>query len=160
VPLRHCATACAPPALLSDIAYDVERISVEQYSALLATLTDSLVGYQKAHGTKLLWVATTPVPTVPVYDQTTCNQTSKCLNPPRFDSDVQLYNAAAAAVMAKANAAGANITVFDLYAPVLAKCGGKGYASCDGFQLPANVHFTAYGWEVLADWMTKAVLGG
>ena len=143
---------------LHDIAFDVERISVEQYAKLLARVTAQLVALQRAQGTRLLWVTTTPVPTVPVYDQRACNNTAACLNPPRFDTDVRLYNAAAARVVAEANAAGANITTFDLYTPVLQRCGGRGYANCSGFQLPANVHFTSQGWDQLAAWMTQAVL--
>ena len=61
---------------------------------------------QKAQGTKLLWVKTTPVPTVPMYGRmqpngTICNDTRVCLNPPRYDADVVLYNKAADVVMAK-----------------------------------------------------------
>ena len=117
-----------------------------------------LVALQRAQGTRLLWITTTPVPTVPVYDQRSCNTTATCLNPPRFDADVRLYNAAAARVMAKANAAGGNITTFDLYNLVLNRCGGLGYANCSGFKLPANVHFTSDGWDQLAAWMTEAVV--
>jgi hypothetical protein len=136
---------------LHDLGYDTERISVEQYTALLTNITMKLVGVQKSHGTKLLWVKTTPVPTVPMYSVNgPCNQTSKCLNPPRYDADVVLYNAAADTVMAKANAAGASIKTADLYSFVLKRCGGKGYAHCDGFQLPMNVHYTADGWTALA----------
>ena len=104
---------------------------------------------QRRHGTKLLWVKTTPVPTVPTYGPA-CNDTSRCLNPPRFDPDVVLYNEAADRVVAAANAAGARIATGDLYGFVLKRCGGAGYAHCDGFQLPMNVHFTAAGWSALA----------
>ena len=80
---------------------------------------------QKAQGTKLIWVTTTPVPTVPTYSADgPCNKTSKCLNPPRFDADVRLYNAAAAKIMASANANGAAITTLDLYQVVIDACGG------------------------------------
>mgnify|MGYP001985702763 CR=1 FL=1 len=47
---------------------------------------------------ELLWVKTTPVPTVPTWGPGCLN--ASCLNPARFDSDVRLYNAAAEAVMA------------------------------------------------------------
>lgn len=113
---------------------------------------------QRARGTRLLWVRTTPVPTVPNYGPA-CRNTSRCLNPPRLDADVRLYNAAADAVMAAANAAGAQIASVDLYAYVLRRCGGQGYAHCDGFQLPSNVHYTSEGWAALAAEVGRALLG-
>merc|ERR1712224_234068 len=102
-------------------------------------------------------VSTTPVPTVPTYGPD-CDDTSKCLNPPRFDDDVVLYNAAADAVLEKARQAGAEISKLDLYSFVLDKCGGKGYSSCSGFQLDQDVHFTDAGWTALAGEMAAAVL--
>jgi len=104
---------------------------------------------QRQMGTKLLWVDTTPVPTVPTYGPM-CNDTSRCLNPPRFDKDVVLFNHAAAGVIAAARGNGAVIGTADLYSFVLSKCGGAGYVHCDGFQLPENVHYTAAGWAALA----------
>ena len=137
---------------LHDLAFDTERLGVAQYTALLANITARLVALQRRDATQLLWVTTTPVPTVPTYSAAgPCNVTSACLNPPRFDADVQLYNAAAAQVVAAANAAGATIDTLDLYSLVLARCGGPGYKSCEGFQLPANVHYTHDGWQALAD---------
>ena len=76
---------------------------------------------------------------------------------PRLDADVRLYNAAADAVMAAANAAGAQIASVDLYAYVLRRCGGQGYAHCDGFQLPSNVHYTSEGWAALAAEVGRAL---
>ena len=147
---------------LHDLAFDEERISVQQYRALLANLTDELVAVQKAQGTKLIWVTTTPVPTVPTYSvDGPCNVTAKCLNPPRFDADVRLYNAAAASIISAANAAGATIETLDLYALVIEQCGGAAaYAknSCPGFQLPANVHFADAGWQALASVTVQSVL--
>ena len=52
---------------LHDLGFDTERISVELYSALLTNITADLVAVQRARGSKLLWVKTTPVPTVPTY---------------------------------------------------------------------------------------------
>ena len=90
---------------LHDIAHDEERLSVEQYHDLLSNITEHLAGIQRQQPQlKLLWVKTTPVPTVQTYG-TGCNGTATtCLNPARFDSDVVLYNAAADRVMAAANA--------------------------------------------------------
>eukprot|EP00040_Diaphanoeca_grandis_P028396 m.164409 g.164409 ORF g.164409 m.164409 type:complete len:389 (-) comp31339_c3_seq1:432-1598(-) len=142
---------------LHDLGYDTERISVQNYTLLMTAIVDDLVAVQKEMKCKLIWVDTTPVPTVPTYGPS-CNDTSKCLNPPRFDADVVLYNAAAAALVAQANAAGATIATVDLYSFVLEKCGGKGYAHCDGFQLPMNVHYTAAGWTALATEMSTYLL--
>ena len=142
---------------LHDLGFDTERITVAQYAALLSNITKELVALQRDQpALKILWVKTTPVPTVPTYGPA-CNTTSKCLNPPRFDRDVVLYNAAADAIMADANAAGARIATADLYSFVLARCGGSGYASCPGFQLPMNVHFTSVGWTALAAEMLKSL---
>ena len=59
---------------LHDLGFDTERISVEQYSALLTGITEQLAAVQKQSGAKLLWVKTTPVPTVPMYGPG-CNDT-------------------------------------------------------------------------------------
>lgn len=147
---------------LHDLAYDVERISVQQYTTLLTNITDSLVSLQKQTGVKLLWVTTTPVPTVPTYDSSpgsTCNDVHKCLNPPRYESDVVLYNAAAQGVIAAAQQQGAQIAVLDMHSYVVKQCGGKEvYASCDGFQNPVDVHYTAAGWAGIAQQMATALL--
>jgi len=144
---------------LHDLGYDVERLSVQQYGMLLSNITNNLVALQKRDNTKLLWVDTTPVPTVPVYDAGgPCNNTKKCLNPPRYDDDVVLFNKEANRVITEAVSAGASISKLDLYTFVLKKCGGKGYAHCDGFQLPNNVHYTATGWQSLSKLMIEAVL--
>ena len=58
-------------------------------------------------------------------------------------------------MVAAAVAKGAQIGTADLYAFVLGKCGGAGYAHCDGFQLPMNVHYTAAGWTALATEMRR-----
>ena len=88
-----------------------------------------------------------------------CTDPVGCLNPPRFDADVVLYNAAADRVVAAANAAGARIGTADLYTLVSERCGGRGYANCTGFQLPNNVHYTVEGWQTLARAMHSALLG-
>ena len=147
---------------LHDLAYDVERLTATQYEVLLTNITTRLAQVQASSHKKLplLWVQTTPVPTVPTYTGTTgaCNDTSKCLNPPRFDSDVALFNSIATKVIQAANQNGANIQVLDLYSFVLAKCGGHGYVTCDGFQLPQNVHYTATGWTALANQYYNALM--
>ena len=98
--------------------FDTERISVEQYTSLVTNITKELAAAQRVTPkTKLLWVDTTPVPTVPTYGPG-CNNTGRCLNPPRFESDVVLYNTAAAGVVAAANAAGARIKTASLKSPL------------------------------------------
>jgi hypothetical protein len=72
---------------LHDIAYDDERLSVELYTALLTNITNYLVSVQKSHGSKLVWVTTTPVPTVPTYGNDCNSTTGFCMNPPRFNDD-------------------------------------------------------------------------
>lgn len=144
---------------LHDIAYDEERLSVEQYTRLLTNITAHLTEVQRQHGTKLLWVKTTPVPTVPAFGAGCNGSATVCLNPARYDRDVVLYNAAADKVMAAAANQGAKIGTADLYSFVLDKCGGKpGYASCPGFQLPNNVHYTPEGWDALAGEMRTILL--
>jgi len=140
-----------------DLAFDTERISAEQYKMLLTNITSTLAQEQKQHGTKLIWVTTTPVPTVPTYGPS-CMSTTSCLNPPRFDADVVLYNSIAAEVMNSAMQMGVEIATLDLYSFVLKRCGGKGYATCDGFQLPMNEHYTSSGWVSLGHQMASAVL--
>ena len=53
---------------MHDLGYDTERIGVELYAQLLANVTAGLAAVQAAHPeTRLVWVKTTPVPTVPSY---------------------------------------------------------------------------------------------
>ena len=70
---------------------------------LLANITQHLVTLQQIYGTKLLWVKTTPVPTVDVAYGFGCNgSATDCLNPARFDTDVVKYNEAAEEVVSTA----------------------------------------------------------
>jgi xylose isomerase len=88
---------------LHDIAYDEERLTLSQYKMLLANITQHLVTLQRARGTKLVWVKTTPVPTVASAYGFGCDGSATvCLNPARFDTDVVKYNAAAEEVVAAA----------------------------------------------------------
>ena len=108
----HCVQTWLPEASsydvisfqfgLHDIAYDEERLTVSQYKVLLANITQHLVNLQRIHGTKLLWVKTTPVPTVPAYGFECNGSATVCLNPARFDTDVVEYNAAAEEVVTAA----------------------------------------------------------
>ena len=88
-----------------------------------------------------------------------CTDATACLNPARYDTDVQLYNAAADGVMRAAVARGATIATVDLYGFVIDRCGGApGYTQCPGFQLPVDVHFTATGFAALAAEMQRVTL--
>lgn len=138
---------------LHDVAYDTERIDVDRYKAQLRAVMDN-VDRWRAPSTKVLWISTTPVPTVPTFSAT-CNDTSACLNPPRYDDDVRLYNDAARDVVANSTVD----AVLDLYSLIVERCGGPGYSSCDGVQLPMNVHFTAYGYGLIANATAEAVRG-
>lgn len=108
----HCVQTWLPEASsydvisfqfgLHDIAYDEERLTASQYKVLLANITQHLVNLQRIHGTKLLWVKTTPVPTVAAYGFECNGSATVCLNPARFDTDVVKYNAAAEEVVTAA----------------------------------------------------------
>ena len=104
----------------------------------------------KAHAqdAKLLFVTTTPVPT------NATDPLSSLVNPPRFDTEVQSFNAAAVTVMGAEN-----VPVLDLYTFVHSHCTHQGrttnYQRCD-WQLPNNVHFEPIGWTALA---TKVASG-
>merc|ERR1719497_38763 len=99
-----------------------------QYSTLLRKFTKRLVDEQKQHGTKLLFVNTLPVPSVPTIDSPDCETPlsgGKCLMPPRYDHEAVEHNAAAAKVMEKAVAEdGAKIEILDLHSNFTALCGG------------------------------------
>lgn len=101
-------------------ADDKVQVPLEQYEKNLR----ELVRKMKATGAKLIWVSTTPVP-------------EGKLTPPRKNSDVLAYNAAARKVMDENG-----VTVLDLY--------GFAAAKLDKIQRPANVHFTDEGSEALA----------
>lgn len=94
-------------------------------------------------------ITTTPVPT------NASDPSSSLVNPPRFDVDVQKFNAAAQKVMSTEH-----VPVLDLYTFVHSHCTKQGhtknYQSCD-WQLPNNVHFEAAGWTALATKMANAV---
>jgi acyl-CoA thioesterase-1 len=104
-----------------------QQISIEDYEKNLRTLVAQL----KATNAKLIWCNTTPVPDAK-------------LNPPRKNTDVLAYNAAASRVMADNK-----IPTNDLYSHADAKL--------KDVQIPANVHFTASGSEYLATKVVAAI---
>jgi acyl-CoA thioesterase-1 len=95
------------------------QVSLPQYEANLRQIVQRL----RATGATLLWASTTPVPDLGV-------------NPPRCDTDVRAYNAAALGIMEENG-----IAVNDLYADVA--------PNLAALQFPANVHFTAEGARAL-----------
>ena len=150
---------------LHGLAHDTEWLSDEQYRVLLRRVVSRLLELQSTTGVRLIWVNTTPVPTVPVYDEnTSCNETSKCLNPPRYNHDVVRRNQIAADILDTINTSRGDVNqieTIDLYNYVLSQCGSKSnYTKCDGFQLPSNVHYTKQGWDLMASFMAGALLSG
>jgi lysophospholipase L1-like esterase len=95
------------------------QVPLEQYEKNLREIVARL----KKTGATLVWCSTTPVP-----------ETSK---PPRKNSDVIAYNAAARTIMSENG-----IRVDDLYSFTLPRQGE--------IQLPNNVHFSPEGSKVLA----------
>lgn len=79
----------------------------------------------------MVWASTTPVPDAEV-------------SPPRTNGDVIAYSLAARRVMEKNG-----IAIDDLYAIALPRLGE--------IQQPANVHYTAAGYEVLAERVAASI---
>jgi lysophospholipase L1-like esterase len=104
------------------------QVPLPDYETNLRTIVQRL---QKT-GARLIWATTTPVPDAEV-------------KPPRRNADVVAYNAAAAKIMTEAG-----IPIDDLYAlvnPRLAE-----------LQLPANVHYTLPGYNVLGHQVAESIL--
>jgi len=104
-----------------------QRIPVAQYEENLKTLVARL----KKTKAKLIWCSTTPVP-ADIAIKTRCN------------ADVIAYNAAAKKVMDENG-----VPIDDLYAFALPRL--------KEVQIPANVHFTGKGSEVLAGPVSVAI---
>jgi len=154
---------------LHDLGYSTRRLGVAQYSSNLANITRRLLQLQRRDGTRLLWLTTTPTPSVPVYSGLggPCTNVSACLNPPRYNDDVLLYNRAAAQVVKRANRVdGGRVETLDIYTLVAQRCdppldsvrgaasgGGGGrsfFMRCDGFQKANEVHFEPEGSSAIA----------
>jgi acyl-CoA thioesterase-1 len=104
------------------------QVSLPDYEANLRTIVQRL---QKT-GARLIWATTTPVPDAEV-------------KPPRRSADVVAYNAAAARIMRESG-----IAIDDLYALVNPRL--------VELQLPANVHYTLPGYNVLGHQVAESVL--
>jgi acyl-CoA thioesterase-1 len=103
------------------------QVAIEKYEKNLQDLVERL----KRTGAALIWAHTTPVPDAEV-------------TPPRKNSDVIAYNAAAKRVMDKNH-----IRINDLY--VVA------FPRLTEIQRPANVHYTDPGYEVLAERVATSI---
>jgi acyl-CoA thioesterase-1 len=104
------------------------QVPLPDYETNLRTIVQRL---QKT-GARLIWATTTPVPDAEV-------------KPPRRSADVIAYNAAAARIMT-----GSGILVDDLYELVNPRLGE--------LQLPANVHYTLPGYNVLGHQVAESLL--
>ena len=112
---------------------------------MLGSVTDTLLGCRRNNGTKLIYVLTTPVPTV---GGNASSFPSHCAN-----ADVVRYNAAAAGIMAAAA-----IPTVDMYSFVNQHC-GINYETCDWSAGTGNVHFAPVGFAALAGRMATAIEG-
>ena len=104
------------------------QVPLPDYETNLRTIVQRL---QKT-GARLIWATTTPVPDAEV-------------KPPRRSADVIAYNAAAARVMTESG-----IPIDDLYELVKPRLAE--------LQLPANVHYTLPGYNVLGHQVAESVL--
>ena len=86
----------------------------------------------KKTGARLIWATTTPVPDATV-------------NPPRRSADVIAFNAVAKKVMDESG-----VAIDDLYALVKPRR--------EELQLPANVHYSKAGYDVLAHQAAQSIL--
>jgi lysophospholipase L1-like esterase len=104
------------------------QVPLPDYENNLRTIVERF----KKTGAKLIWATTTPVPDAKV-------------NPPRRSADVITYNDAATKIMKEAG-----VAIDDLYSlvnPRLAE-----------LQLPANVHYTLTGYDVLGHQVVESIL--
>lgn len=145
---------------LHDVAHSTEHLSLQEYTRHLARIVEKLAALQRRYGTKLLFATTTPAPNVPVIDGADCTTPDtglKCLVPPRYNTDIAAYNAAASQIMQAARDNGTQVMELDLYSHVNKLCGGEGYSTCE-YQQPYNVHFTAAGYDSIAEQYKQAFL--
>ena len=103
------------------------QISISDYETNLRAIVQRL----KKTGARLIWATTTPVPDAKV-------------NPPRRSVDVIEYNAVATKVMTESA-----IAIDDLNGVVISRL--------PELQIPANIHFTTPGYDVLAQQVAKSI---
>lgn len=120
------------------MAQDSEFVSLHAYKRNLRNVSSALL--DATTNGRLFWLSTTPVPNVP-------------LSPPRTQSDVAIYNAAAKEVMDELS-----IPVIDVYSFVIEQCGGdEQYTSCPNFQREKNVHFETAGYDAMAQYIYSSI---
>ena len=115
--------------------HDLKIMDDGQRQIPLADYEDNLrttVQRFRKTGARLIWAVTTPVPDAKVI-------------PPRDPADVLAYNEAALKVMRAAR-----VTIDDLYALVTPRQAE--------LQLPANVHYTAAGYDALGHQVAQSIL--
>jgi acyl-CoA thioesterase-1 len=103
------------------------QVAIDAYERNLRALVERL----ERTGAILIWASTTPVPDAEV-------------TPPRKSSDVVVYNAAAKRVMDERR-----VRINDLYTFALPRLAT--------IQLPANVHYTDPGYDVLAERVAASI---
>eukprot|EP00051_Salpingoeca_urceolata_P027972 m.484268 g.484268 ORF g.484268 m.484268 type:complete len:756 (-) comp23280_c0_seq1:62-2329(-) len=119
---------------LHDLAKDDQHVDVTTYGALLANITSTILAKVRPD-TTVMWVSTTPVPTDP----------AEPLFPVRLEADVEAYNKAAAAAIARFP----HVKTCDLFATVERTC-GKGYSACN-ISKPGGPHYTPQGFALLGE---------
>lgn len=127
---------------IHDLARGQEWLSLEDYSTLMANVTERLA----AAADRVIFVTTTPVPTNNSHPMT------PAVPEGILDIDVVKYNNAAVR-----QAELHNVSVLNLYEVVVGACGGQGYSTCAGIQEPRNPHFLAKGWDLLAVSVARVV---
>ncbi len=113
--------------------HDLKRMEDGRHQVLIeqyALNLQRMVHRMQQTGARLIWASTTPVP--------------EGSSPPRMPEDAVAYNEAAAAVMVEAG-----VPINDLHSLCLPRLAE--------LQLPANVHFSEHGSEVLGEWVAEAI---
>ena len=106
-------------------------------------ITEHLVQCRETKQTKLVYVLTTPVPTI--------GGNASSFPSHVANADVVQYNAAASKIMDASN-----INVIDMYSFMNAHC-GVNYETCDWSGGTGNVHPSALGFQALALKMFTAI---
>eukprot|EP00928_Gymnodinium_smaydae_P091313 TRINITY_DN75016_c0_g1_i1.p1 TRINITY_DN75016_c0_g1~~TRINITY_DN75016_c0_g1_i1.p1 ORF type:complete len:383 (-),score=54.83 TRINITY_DN75016_c0_g1_i1:89-1237(-) len=143
---------------MHDISHHSEGLTLAAYKHSMSNIISQLVAEQKRSGTKVLWVNNPPVVDGEPEDFECGNTPAwKCKIPVRYNKDVVAYNNAAAELIKKANAAGADIATVDLYGRLLDLCGGKPYKLCLKYQLKYDAHLTKLGLDEVFETYSSAL---
>jgi lysophospholipase L1-like esterase len=115
--------------------HDLKIMEGGQHQVALADYQNNLrkiVQRFKKTGARLIWATTTPIP-------------DSRQDPPRVSSDVPVYNTAARKIMEDER-----VPIDDLYALIKPRQ--------EELQVPANVHFIAAGYNLLAHQVAESIL--